>query len=71
MIKGIADIDKIQEALSTQRASDISNGTGISIHTIKKLKSGERSIEKINLADAIKLTEFAEKNRVATIEIWK
>ena len=38
---------------------------------MKKLKSGERSVEKLNLLDAIKITEFAMKNGKAEIEIWR
>ncbi|BDP75029.1 hypothetical protein EfmAA96_28140 [Enterococcus faecium] len=52
-------------------SNSISKGTGINLSTIKKLKSGERSVEKLNLLDAIKITEFAMKNGKAEIEIWR
>lgn len=71
MNKGIADISKIEEILLKATANEISAGTGISLSTIKKLKSGERKIEKLNLADAIKLTEFADKQPLAKIEVWQ
>ncbi|PHK51915.1 hypothetical protein CR197_11125, partial [Enterococcus faecium] len=54
-------------------ANEISKHTGLNLSTIKKLKSGERSIEKLNLHDAICLTEFGLKNNRKNVEIniWK
>jgi hypothetical protein len=37
--------------------------------TLKKLKSGEKSVAKLNLTDAIKITEFGMKNIPTKIEI--
>ena len=71
MDKGIADIELIRKILAENTAKTISDGTCIGLSSVKKLKSGERSVEKMNLADAIKLTEFARKNTSAEINIWK
>ncbi|EHA7759159.1 hypothetical protein JMJ06_002563 [Enterococcus faecalis] len=71
MNKGIEDIQEIQEILKKRTAKDISEGTGISLNSIKKLKSGERSIEKLNLKDAITLTQYSIKNKPADIIVWK
>lgn len=71
MQQGIADIAKIHEILEKKTANDISKGTGISLSSIKKLKSGERSVEKLNLKDAILLTNFAVGHTSAEIEIWQ
>lgn len=71
MDKGIADIELIRKILTESTAKTISDATNIGLSSIKKLKSGERSVEKMNLADAIKLTEFARKNTSAEINIWK
>lgn len=69
--QGVADIKLIKEILEKCTANAIASGTGLSLSTVKKLKSGERSVEKLNLGDAIRATEFAMKNRTAKIEIWK
>lgn len=71
MNRGIADIEVIHKVLSENTAKMISDGTGIGLSSVKKLKSGERSVEKMNLADAIKLTEFASQHTTAEINIWK
>ena len=71
MNAGIADMNLIKKTLNDFTSNSISNGTGINLSTIKKLKSGERSVEKLNLLDAIKITEFAMKNGKAEIEIWR
>lgn len=67
----IADLDKIKNILEKSTVKDVSKGTGISTNTIKKLKSGERSIEKLNLIDAIKITEYANSNFTAKIDVWQ
>ncbi len=61
MKQGIADIKIIKEILEKSTANAIASGTGINLSTVKKLKSGERAVEKLNLADAIKITEFGMK----------
>ncbi|MEJ4244548.1 hypothetical protein SJ612_00645 [Enterococcus faecium] len=71
MNAGIADMNLIKKTLNDFTFNSISKGTGINLSTIKKLKSGERSVEKLNLLDAIKITEFAMKNGKAEIEIWR
>ena len=71
MNAGIADMNLIKKTLNDFTSKSISKGTGINLSTIKKLKSGERSVEKLNLLDAIKITEFAMKNGKAEIEIWR
>ncbi|WP_265458594.1 helix-turn-helix domain-containing protein [Enterococcus sp. HY326] len=67
----IADITKIESILKQYTAKEIALNTGISKSTISKLKSGERQIERINLKDAIILTDFAAKHLKADIEIWR
>lgn len=71
MDKGIADISKIREILDQKTAKQLSDATGIKLSSIKKWKSGERSVEKMNLADAITLTSYASKNLTAEINIWQ
>lgn len=71
MKQGIADIKIIKEILEKSTANAIAFGTGINLSTVKKLKSEERAEEKLNLADAIKITEFGMKNMPTKIEIWK
>ncbi|BBM17779.1 hypothetical protein G15_1425 [Enterococcus avium] len=71
MNKGIADIVKIQKILEQSTAKKLSDNTGISLSNIKKWKSGERSIERMNLTDAIKLTEYANRNLSAEIVTWR
>lgn len=69
--KGFADIEVISQLLEENAARDIAAGTGISLSAVRKLKSGERSVEKLNLADAIKLTEFAVRiGRKTVIEVY-
>ena len=66
MKQGIADIKIIKEILEKSTANAIAFGTGINLSTVKKLKSGERAEEKLNLADAIKITEEnAKRNNVS------
>ncbi|MHC5373555.1 hypothetical protein ACYSNU_07100 [Enterococcus sp. LJL120] len=67
----IADIVKIESILKQYSANEIALGTGISKSSISKLKSGERKVERINLHDAIKLTDYANSNLKTKIEIWK
>ncbi|MGM0110043.1 hypothetical protein IGI52_000339 [Enterococcus sp. DIV0187] len=71
MNKGVADIAKIQQILEQSTAKELSTNTGISLSNIKKWKSGERSIERMNLTDAIKLTDYANRNLSAEIVIWR
>lgn len=73
MDKGFADIELIKEALEKNTAKVLSEATSMSLSQIKKLKSGERSVEKLMLENAIKLTDFAMKNHSSEvkIEIWK
>lgn len=70
MKQGIADIHLIRKILKEKPAKELSDHTGISLSSIKKWKSGERSIEKMNLGAAIKLTDFASNNSKAEISIW-
>lgn len=70
MDQEIADIRLIRKILKESSPKLISDGTGISQSSVKKLKSGERSINKMNLGDAIKLTNFAKQNSKAQINIW-
>ena len=69
--KGFADIEVINQLLTQNSAKSISEGSGVSLSTTRKLKSGERLVEKMNLLDAIKLTDYAQSvgNR-AVIEIY-
>ncbi|EOZ5987570.1 hypothetical protein ACQUM9_001763 [Enterococcus faecium] len=67
----ISSSELIRKILTKSTAKIISDATGIGLSSIKKLKSGERFVEKMNLADAIKLTDFAKKNISAEINIWK
>lgn len=71
MNKGVADIAKIQQILEQSTVKELSTNTGISLSNIKKWKSGERSIERMNLTDAIKLTDYANRNLSAEIVIWR
>lgn len=71
MNTGIANIDIITRILKQNTAKDIAEGTGIKIGTIKKLKSGERSVDRMNLSDAIKLTEYGKSSLSAKITIWR
>ncbi|MGM0213168.1 hypothetical protein [Enterococcus sp. AZ109] len=71
MNTGIANIDIITRILKQNTAKDIAEGTGIKIGTIKKLKSGERSVDRMNLSDAIKLTEYGKSSLSAEITIWR
>ncbi|MGF1947783.1 hypothetical protein [Enterococcus gallinarum] len=71
MKQEVADARLIKEILENCTAKTIASGTGLNLNTVKKLKSGERSIEKLNLGDAIRITEFAMQNRTAKIEMWK
>lgn len=69
----IANITIIRETLQNHTANEISKNTGLNLSTVKKLKKGERSIEKLNLHDAICITEFGLKNQRKQVEIniWK
>ncbi len=71
MNTGIANIEIITRILKQNTAKDIAEGTGIKIGTIKKLKSGERSVDRMNLSDAIKLTEYGKSSLSAEITIWR
>ena len=68
--KGIADIEKIRRILAAQTSNRIARETGITKSTIEKLKSGDRAVEKLNLAYAIRLTEYAIQQSAPVIEIW-
>lgn len=71
MSREIADMNIIRKILDQTTAKQLSEATNISLSTIKKLKSGERSIEKMNLADAIKLTQYGVSHLSAEIIVWK
>ncbi|MDT2531968.1 hypothetical protein P7D93_19085 [Enterococcus raffinosus] len=68
---GFADIEVINQLLEQNTSKSISEGSNVSLSTVRKLKSGERLVEKMNLLDAIKLTDYAQSlgNR-AVIEIY-
>lgn len=65
-----ADVRIIEEVLKNHTSNEISKATGVSLSTIKKLKSGERDILKLNLNDAIKLTDYGRDKKKAIIEVW-
>lgn len=70
---GIADIAKIRNALKHSTIKELAAGTNIKQSTLISLKSGQRSLEKLNLAYAIELTEYAnrtQKTNNPIIEIW-
>ena len=68
---GFADIEVIRQLLIQNSAKSISEGTGVSLSTIRKLKSGERLVEKMNLEDAIKLTKLGNSiEKKAVIEVY-
>lgn len=66
----IADTEIMYEVLKKYTANQIANGSGVSLSTIQKLKSGTRDVMKLNLSDSIKLTEFGMKNSGAVIEVY-
>ncbi len=66
----VADTEIMHEVLEKYTANQIANGSGVSLSTVQKLKSGTRDVMRLNLADAIKLTEFGRKNSSAVIEIY-
>lgn len=71
MAKEIANITVIRKIIDQTSAKQLSDETKISLSTIKKLKSGERSIEKLNLADAIKLTDYGVSHLSPEIIVWR
>lgn len=58
--QGFADIEIINKLLAEYSAKNIADGSDISLSTVRKLKSGERLVEKMNLLDAIRLTQYAK-----------
>lgn len=68
--KGIADIEKIRKLLTTKSCRKIAKATNIPEVTLEKLKNGDRALEKLNLAYAIRLTEYANQQSAPIIEIW-
>lgn len=71
MNAGIADMNLIRRTLNDFISNSILKGTDINLSIVKKLKSSEKSVEKLNLLDAIKATEFAMENGKAEVEIWR
>ncbi|EOW1884964.1 hypothetical protein ACNZ61_002138 [Enterococcus hirae] len=70
---GIADIAKIRAILKQSSIKELAAGTNIKQSTLISLKSGQRRLEKLNLAYAIELTEYANRSQKSInpiIEIW-
>ena len=64
----IVDIELIESLLEKYTAYKISKGTGISYTTVNDWKKGETSIFKMQLENAIKLSEYAKKENVEKIQ---
>ncbi|WEV60070.1 XRE family transcriptional regulator [Streptococcaceae bacterium ESL0729] len=61
MSQKIADLDLIEWVLETQTGYKIFKGTGIAQSTISDWKKGKTLLEKMTLANAVKLTNYAKK----------
>ncbi|MCS4488386.1 hypothetical protein [Streptococcus sciuri] len=61
----VADLDKIRELLDTVTAYQIAKATGIKATTISRWVTGKTPLEKMSLAHAIKLTEYAKEREKA------
>lgn len=64
----IVDIELIEVLLEKYTAYKISKGTGISYTTVNDWKKGETSIFKMQLENAIKLSEYAKKENIEKIQ---
>lgn len=64
----IVDVELIEALLEKYTAYKISKGTGISHTTVNDWKKGETSIFKMQLENALKLSEYAKKENVEKIQ---
>lgn len=64
----IVDIELIESLLEKYTAYKISKDTGISYTTVNDWKKGETSIYKMQLENALKLSEYAKKENVEKIQ---
>ena len=64
----IVDIELIESLLEKYTAYKISKDTGISYTTVNDWKKGETSILKMQLENALKLSEYAKKENVEKIQ---
>ena len=64
----IVDIELIESLLEKYTAYKISKDTGISYTTVNDWKKGETSIFKMQLENALKLSEYAKKANVEKIQ---
>ncbi|WP_314112665.1 hypothetical protein [uncultured Granulicatella sp.] len=64
----IVDIELIESLLEKYTAYKISKDTGISYTTVNDWKKGETSIFKMQLENALKLSEYAKKENVEKIQ---
>ena len=64
----IVDIELIESLLEKYTAYKISKDTGISYTTVNDWKKGETSIFKMQLENALKLSEYAKKENVEKIK---
>ena len=64
----IVDIELIEALLEKYTAYKISKDTGISYNTVNDWKKGETSIYRMQLENALKLSEYAKKENVDKIQ---
>ena len=64
----IVDIELIESLLEKYTAYKISKDTGISYTTVNDWKKGETSIFKMQLENALKLSEYAKKENIEKIQ---
>ena len=64
----IVDIELIEVLLEKYTAYKISKDTGISYTTVNDWKKGETSIYKMQLENALKLSEYARKENLNKIQ---
>lgn len=64
----IVDVELIESLLEKYTAYKISKDTGISYTTVNDWKKGETSIYKMQLENALKLSEYAKKENVEKIQ---
>lgn len=64
----IVDIELIESLLEKYTAYKISKDTGISYTIVNDWKKGETSIYKMQLENALKLSEYAKKENVEKIQ---
>lgn len=64
----IVDIELIESLLEKYTAYKISKDTGISYTTVNDWKKGETSIYKMQLENALKLSEYAKRENLDKIQ---